>query len=307
MLENNQTKSLNEKPLRLLIGGSPCTHWSIARPNDRETISSGVGWELFENYIIAKEKFKPDLYLYENVVSMDDEIKNEICKVFNKEPYTINGALVSAAERDRYYWSNIENVELPKDKGLVLKDIMEPIIPGKYYYTHPLINVDMTKQVCATMQFNNNEMHKRVFNPDFKVHTLTACNGGHHQKKVMDNGRARKLTPTEYERCMTMPDGYTDCIADTYRYNCLGNGWTAEVIIHILSYIDLPKDYPIEVLSMYDGIATGRYCLDKLGYTNITYKAYEIDKYAIKVALKNYPNIIQNGDAFQVKSDDWAY
>lgn len=290
---------------KILIGGSPCTHWSIARPNDRETISSGIGWELFENYIIAKEKFKPDYYMYENVVSMDNEIKSEICKVFGREPYTINGSLVSAAERDRYYWSNIENVEQPKDKRLILNNIIESNVPDKYYYNHPLINIDMSKQVCATMQFNNNEMHKRVFNPDFKVHTLTACNGGHHQKKVMVNGRARKLTPLEYERCMTMPDGYTDCLADTYRYNCLGNGWTADVIIHILSYLNIPKDEEIIILSMYDGIATGRYCFDKLGYTNIKYYAYEIDHNAIKAAMKNHPDIIQCGDAYKVRNEEW--
>lgn len=63
-----------------------------------------------------------------------------------------------------------------------------------------------------------------------------------------------------------------------------------------------PRSTPLQVLSMYDGIATGRYCLDKLGFTNITYKAYEIDKYAIKIALKNYPDIIQCGDAFQIRN-----
>lgn len=290
---------------KILIGGSPCTHWSIARPNGRETESSGIGWELFENYVIAKEKFKPDFYLYENVASMDAGIKDEICKVFNSQPYEINGALVSAAERDRYYWSNINNIKQPKDKGLVLKDIMELSVDEKYFYNYPLIGVDMNKQVCATMDFKNNEMHKRIFNPNCKVHTLTACKGGHHQKKVMDNGRARKLTPVEYERCMTLPDNYTYGIADTYRYDSLGNGWTAEIIIHILFYLNIPKDEEIIILSMYDGIATGRYCFDKLGYKNVRYYAYEIEPNAMKVAQKNYPDIIQCGDAFQVKNDNW--
>lgn len=105
----------------------------------------------------------------------------------------------------------------------------------------------------------------------------------------------------------TLPDNYTEGISNAQRYKCIGNGWTAEVIIHILSHIDIPKDYPIEVLSMYDGIATGRYCLEKLGYRNITYKAYEIDEYAKKVAMKNYPDIIQCGDAYQVREENWRY
>lgn len=117
----------------------------------------------------------------------------------------------------------------------------------------------------------------------------------------------RKLTPVECERLQTLPDGYTAAVSNTQRYKGLGNGWTAEVIIHILqgALKDVPKDEKIVVLSMYDGIGTGRYCLDKMGFTNVEYHAYEIDKYAIKVAMSNYPDIIQHGDAFQVRNQDW--
>ena len=94
-------------------------------------------------------------------------------------------------------------------------------------------------------------------------------------------------TPIEAERLQTLPDNYTAGISNTQRYKCLGNGWTAEVIKHILSYAHVPADEEIIVLSMYDGIATGRYCFDSLGYKNVKYYAYEIDKYAIQVAIKN--------------------
>jgi DNA (cytosine-5)-methyltransferase 3A len=238
---------------------------------------------------------------------MGNDIKDEICNTFKCEPYIINGSLVSVAERERYCWTNIKGIQQPEDKGLVLKDIMETNVDEKYFYNYPLKNIDMNKQVCATIEFKNNEMHKRIFNPDFKVHTLTACKGGHHQKKVMDNGRARKLTPIEYERCMTLPDNYTQGIADTYRYDSLGNGWTAEIITYILSHLDISKDEEIVIVSMYDGIATGRYCFDKLGYKNITYYSYEIEPNAMKVANKNYPDIIQCGDAFQVRDNSWSY
>lgn len=112
----------------------------------------------------------------------------------------------------------------------------------------------------------------------------------------------RKLLPVECERLQTLPDGYTEGVSNTQRYKCLGNGWTAEVIIHILSQLleGVPKDEKLLVLSMYDGIATGRYCLEKLGFTNVEYHAYEIDKYAIQIATKNYPDILQHGDAFSV-------
>lgn len=117
----------------------------------------------------------------------------------------------------------------------------------------------------------------------------------------------RRLTPLECERLQTLPDGYTKGVSDTQRYRAIGNGWTAEVIIHILNHAlkDVPRDEELVVLSMYDGIATGRYCLDKMGFTNVRYYAYEIDPYPIKIAMSNYPDIIQCGDAFQVRNDNW--
>lgn len=79
------------------------------------------------------------------------------------------------------------------------------------------------------------------------------------------------------------------------------------MIIHILSNAlkNVPKDERVIVLSMYDGIGTGRHCLDRMGFTNVEYHAYEIDKYAMKIALSNYPDIIQHGDAFQVRGAEW--
>jgi DNA (cytosine-5)-methyltransferase 3A len=117
----------------------------------------------------------------------------------------------------------------------------------------------------------------------------------------------RKLTVRECARLQTMPDDYCKAVSDSQAYKALGNGWTAEVIIHLLNHAlkDVPRDEEIIVLSMYDGIATGRYCLDKMGFTNVTYHAYEIDKYPIMVAMDNYPDIIQHGDAFAVREDDW--
>lgn len=114
----------------------------------------------------------------------------------------------------------------------------------------------------------------------------------------------RKLTVTECCRLQTMPDDYCRAVSNTQAYKGLGNGWTAEVIIHILKHANIPLDEHIEVLSMYDGIGTGRYCFDKMGYKNITYRAYEIDKYAMQVANSNYPDIIQCGDAFQVREEN---
>lgn len=123
--------------IKLLIGGSPCTYWSIAQKNNRETEPSGLGWELFKNYLIAKEKFKPDFFLYENNRSASKSIKDQIKKEFGVYDGTlfsqdngaryieINSALVSAQNRQRFYVHNCGDVEQPEDRGILLKDILE--------------------------------------------------------------------------------------------------------------------------------------------------------------------------------------
>ena len=117
--------------IKILLGGSPCTYWSIAQTNGRETKAEGVGWELFKNYLIAKEKFKPDFFLYENNKSASQAIKDQIAQEFGVgvDPdvrFTyINSALVSAQNRQRFYVTNFGDIEQPEDRGILLKDILE--------------------------------------------------------------------------------------------------------------------------------------------------------------------------------------
>ena len=89
--------------IKLLIGGSPCTFWSIAQKNNRETEAEGLGWELFKNYLIAKEKFQPDFFLYENNKSAAQAIKDQVSRELGVELMYINSALVSAQNRQRFY------------------------------------------------------------------------------------------------------------------------------------------------------------------------------------------------------------
>ena len=120
--------------MKLLIGGSPCTHWSIAQTKNRETEASGIGWELFLNYRIARDKYQPDFFLYENNKSMAPAIKAQISKELGVEPVLINSTLASAQNRQRLYWAGRRNpdgtysqvaVEQPEDMGILLRDILE--------------------------------------------------------------------------------------------------------------------------------------------------------------------------------------
>lgn len=410
--------------IKILIGGSPCTYWSVAQKKGREVEAEGLGWELFRNYLIAKEKFKPDFFLYENNKSAAQPIKDQISHELGVDLMHINSALVSAQNRQRFYAFNW-NVDQPADRGIMLKDILEtatsekgyelraPAVgvgcrnrredDGKLYRrfetsgiekANALTTVQTDSMVAEPIRIgtiensakkqSHDSKQYRVYSPEGKATTLCGEGGGlgaktglyaapvrvgtmpnadgevtggqahriydasgkanaltasgHQSRLVVTNQNGedlpvyevvngeieikgkkypiklpdgyyviRKLTPTECERLQTLPDGYTSAVSATQRYRGLGNGWTAEVIIHILAGAlkDVPRDEEIVVLSMYDGIGTGRYCLDKMGFTNVTYYAYEIDKPAMTVALSNYPNIIQLGDAFDLRRDDW--
>lgn len=218
----------------LLIGGSPCQSLSIVQSKTRQHLDGKS--KLFFEFVRAKEEMKPKWFLFENVASMNVESKRVISELLGCEPVFIDSGTFSAQQRPRLYWTNIPvKLEGVTESPVVLKDIMQENVPEKYFYNHPLLDVDMAKQVCATMDYKNHDIHKRVFNPSFKCHTLTTCGGGNTQKKVMDNGRVRKLTPTEYERLQTLPDGYTEGVADGHRYTAIGNGWTVDVIAHIFT------------------------------------------------------------------------
>lgn len=401
--------------IKLLIGGSPCTFWSIAQKNNRETEAEGLGWELFKNYLIAKEKFKPDFFLYENNKSAAQAIKDQISRELGVELMYINSALVSAQNRQRFYAFNWE-VEQPSDRGILLRDVLEsgenlsskeksyalttrcvgatpedtlkrcrhtmiaePVTPrglqvlninpsgkginGAVIHTNgkartlttnkgegqkiivPINEAVQTDSMVAEPvrvgDIGSTSQAHRVYSCDGKSVTINAGGGGQGGKTGLymcpatgkelniyevKNGLItikgkeypiklsdgfyiiRKLTPVECERLQTLPDGYTKAVSNAQRYKGLGNGWTAEVIIHILygALKDVPRDEEIVVLSMYDGIGTGRYCLEKMGFTNVKYYAYEIDKYAKQVSMSNYPDIIQMGDAFDVRHPDWT-
>ena len=117
-----------------VIGGSPCTYWSIAQKNNRETEASGMGWELFQQYVRAVREAKPKYFIYENNKSMSSAIRRSITETFGFEPICINSALVSAQHRQRLYWVGKRNtdgtyskvdVEQPEDRGILLRDILE--------------------------------------------------------------------------------------------------------------------------------------------------------------------------------------
>ena len=125
----------------LLLGGSPCTYWSIARKG-RETTSDGMGFKLFMEYVRALHESGCRYFLYENNYSIHQNIKDEISRYLGVEPVMINSALLSAQNRKRCYWTNIPNVTQPDDLGIMLADILENGVPWQ------------DKSYCMTSSYN---------------------------------------------------------------------------------------------------------------------------------------------------------
>lgn len=419
--------------MRILLGGSPCTYWSIAQKNNRETEASGIGWELFKNYFIAKEKFKPDYFLYENNKSAAQPIKDEIKKQLGVwdgtflTPYSdvryieINSALVSAQNRERFYVHNCGEVGQPKDRGTLLKDVLEsgydltgneksyalttrcngaipedtltkhrhnmvaePVIfqvphgyndGGMKYGKAPTLTANGCWQEnnkviepirVGAMPRPNGELSTsqalRVYSIDGKATTINHGGGGAGGKtglyavpierynyaiefdsdgkptkaycyadgkihtvyevkhgKITIKGKEyliklpdmfyiiRKLTVTECCRLQGMPEWWfkdkdgNKLVSDTQAYKGLGNGWQLDTVKYILEHAlrKIPKDEPILLLSLYDGIGTGRRILEELGFTNVKYVAYEIDKYCIALTSYRYPTLFTKATHFK--------
>jgi DNA-cytosine methyltransferase len=167
----------------LLIGGSPCQDLSIIKVGHREGLQ-GQKSSLFYEYIRILKAVKPKYFLLENVAGMKKSDQDIITSYMGVEPVLIDSNCFSAQERKRLYWTNLPvDTSNLKESKLCLKDILEKNVAEKYFYNYPLYDVDMSRQVCAFMDYKNYKMHKRVLNPNFKSHTLTTAGGGQYAEK----------------------------------------------------------------------------------------------------------------------------
>jgi site-specific DNA-cytosine methylase len=204
----------------LLIGGSPCQGFSTA---GKELNFDDPRSKLFFEFVKAKENLNPEHWLLENV-GMKKEFRDIISEYLGVEPIFINSAVVSGQNRPRFYWTNIKFNE-PTDRNITVGDVIG--IPNAQIGQPQPYPRDYKKR--GLKRFERIE-----FRTDNKSNAIIT-NSTKNQIKT-DNG-IRKLTPSECEKLQTVPDGYTEGVSTTQRYNMLGNGWTVDVIAHIFSFL----------------------------------------------------------------------
>jgi DNA (cytosine-5)-methyltransferase 3A len=230
----------------LLLGGSPCQGFSYS---GKQLNFEDPRSRLFFDYVRLLHITKPKYFLLENV-KMRKESQDIISSYLGVEPIEIDSSLVSAQSRKRLYWTNIPNITLPQDKGIKLQDILESGVAMRdksycidaHYYKGASSNPkhQSHRRNCVKIGYvNKGGQGDRVYSIEGKGVTLSAYGGGNGAKTGLyeiDNN-IRKLTPIEAERLQTVPDNYTSMVSNTQRYKMLGNGWTVDVIAHILKGI----------------------------------------------------------------------
>jgi len=253
-----------ESKIDLLIGGSPCQGFSFAGAQLNFKDPRSI---LFFEFVRILKEIRVNnpnvLFLLENVM-MKKQYQDVISEHLSVEPISINSSLVSGQNRKRLYWTNIQGVDQPADKGIFIEDILldSSLIPviknhGELIYkpyksqcldANYFKGADNHGQRTGCLQvgvaeINGHDVLKRVYSTQYKSPTLTAVCGGNQERKIaVDSVRWRKLLPIECERLQTVPDNYTKCVSSSQRYKMLGNGWTVDVIAHIFSKIDFDKN-----------------------------------------------------------------
>jgi len=226
-------KDWNLPKIDLILAGSPCQGFSNAGKglNFNDTRS-----KLFFIFVDIKNKFNPDNWLLENV-KMKREWQDIISNHVKSEPIKINSSLVSAQNRIRLYWTNWK-ITQPEDKNILLADIITDVDDFWWVYSRKNYKIPKKNQYkSGTLAGAGGHAGGNTSDMDILIigeHTIipTSKSG---RILLNKSKNVRRLTPIECERLQTVPDNYTEGVSNTQRYKMLSNGWTVDVIAHILS------------------------------------------------------------------------
>jgi DNA (cytosine-5)-methyltransferase 3A len=260
---------INWKSIGLILSGTPCAGFSTAGKKLAFDDPQSRLFFVFADILNHVRKFNPDvLYLFENV-KMKKRYVGIISETVGVYPVLINSALVSAQNRERYYWSSIRTVQSgifgdlytgipqPKDRGIFISDIVEKEVDKKYFVSDRVLN-GLSKNMFISIYGKAPTQRRSAGGSADKKHNYQIIRlehgfnrGGVKESKaptltsgsfennnyLMPETDVRRFTPTECARLQTVPEWYKWDCSNTQQYKMLGNGWTIEVIKHILSYL----------------------------------------------------------------------
>lgn len=219
------------KGFDLLIGGSPCQDLcSMGSHKGLAGEKSGLFFE-FER---ALKESNPKYFLLENNASMTKENEEIITKIMGVEPIMINSVDFTAQNRKRLYWTNIP-IEEWEIQNVLLLDIAQNIEEKQEFLITEKVNKYLSEE------YKGRKIQKTVLASIRQLSEKSRCLstrsgdvGSNSGLCLLQNGEYYVATPIECERLQTLPDNYTSGISNPQRYKCIGNGWTVDVIAHIL-------------------------------------------------------------------------
>lgn len=272
----------------LLIGGSPCTYWSIAK-KERETTADGMGFRLFMEYVRALEESECKYFLYENNDSIHRNIKDEISKHLGVEPIMINSALVSAQNRKRCYWTNISNVTQPEDKGIILADILEDGISWQ------------DKSYCMTSSYNGAVLYNTL---ERKQRTMVAIPVGAAQRgRYIDTNTTEQhieIRNDNKSNCLTTVQKDT-LVCSPVRVGQYGKGGQGQRLYSVRG-----KSVTLSANSGGRGAKTGLYKIDLPDGDYIIRKLTPIEAERLQTLPDNYTAGISNTQRYKCIGNGWT-
>lgn len=247
----------------LILAGSPCQGFSKAGKGlNFEDPRSKLFFKFIEILEYIKTNNNPDVkFLLENVV-MKKEWSNVITEYIGVEPLEINSVLLIPQNRPRLYWTNIEGVDKPKDKQIKLKDILDNVDTTNYIdYKGLKVDNNISEDSLKLIDNVNGEIRisqatKQGYiianegdgiNLSFPTSKTRRGRVTKEKSSCLDcscdinvyiNNSIRNFNINEIEKLQTLPIGYTNILEEPKRKKAIGNGWTVDIIVHILKHMN---------------------------------------------------------------------
>lgn len=215
----------------LLLCGSPCQDMSLINIGGKVGVN-GTKSSLLYKCVEIMNLVHPEYFLFENVRSMTNKDKQVFNNLLGVEPIHINSSLVSAQNRNRLYWTNIPYVELPTDRNILLQDILDADPKPEEKWSQ--------KKIEFVNRKRNSTMYVAV-NGDKSIPITARGYAAWNTQFVETENGLRDLTINEYKKLQTIPEWYNfGNLTKSKITDLIGDGWTVDVIAHILSHI--PKE-----------------------------------------------------------------